>query len=51
MRDLSGKRWTVAVEKEDFVQALKRKLEDQLQAKIRLLLRVKETSMPLKAAG
>ena len=51
MRDLSGKRWTVAVERQDLVQALKRKLEDQLQAKTRLLLRVTETSIPLKAGG
>ena len=44
MRDLSGKRWKVAVGSDDLVQALKRKLEDQLQAKTRLLLRVKENS-------
>lgn len=44
MRDLSGKRWSVSAAPEELVQAFKRRLEDQLQAKTRLMLRVFQTS-------
>ena len=40
MRGVSGKLWLVAIEPAQTVQALRRKVDDLLQAKTRLLLRV-----------